>query len=535
MSTIARLALVLSFSVGFLSLSQEILWVRLVSFGQQGRPQAFSIVLAAFLVGIALGAIVGRRLCAKSAALARSAAWVLLLAATVDLALMLVASDVLTYSARRLPLLAMLISLTAGLKGILFPIVHHLGSDEIDRRVGRSISRIYFGNVIGSSLGPLVTGFWLLDHIDIEQAFALVGTLTAALGVATLYVVARPHRGFAWAPGLVLLTFGSYATFRPPNIIEPLALAWDSKAQVKHVIQNKHGILHVLAEDEPHSGDITYGGNDYDGRIATDMSRNSNGLDRAYVMALMHPQPKRVLVIGLSTGAWTQVLLGLPGIEQVDVVEINPGYLELMKLYPEVAGVLSDPRVHIQIDDGRRWLRRNPDAQYDLILQNTTHHWRAYSSMLLSVEYLQEVRRHLRPSGLIALNTTRSADAYQTALAMFQHVVRYKNFVYMSEHELTVRVDAEAFLKASRIGLQPAFPDALFLGDGLARQLTQLRPESALHYLDKLMLNEAPRVITDLNLMPEFRHGLPPLFGILNPLLPKYMHRIERRDPETSN
>ena len=169
----AYLALLLSFSVGFLSLSQEIVWVRLVSFGQQGRPHAFSIVLAAFLIGIALGAIAGRRLCQKSPDLLRSAGIVLLMAAAADFAALYLGSSIVPYSARRLLLLVIMIALTAGLKGVLFPIVHHLGAIGGSERVGRSISRIYFGNVMGSTLGPIVTGFWLLDHVDVEGTLSL--------------------------------------------------------------------------------------------------------------------------------------------------------------------------------------------------------------------------------------------------------------------------------------------------------------------------------------------------------------------------
>ena len=47
-----RLAWLLSFGAGFLSLSQEILWVRLVGFLQQGVPQAFSWVLGLYLLSL---------------------------------------------------------------------------------------------------------------------------------------------------------------------------------------------------------------------------------------------------------------------------------------------------------------------------------------------------------------------------------------------------------------------------------------------------------------------------------------------------
>ncbi|MBE7426719.1 MAG: hypothetical protein HS106_11915 [Ideonella sp.] len=113
------------------------------------------------------------------------------------------------------------------------------------------------------------------------------------------------------------------SVLQPPQIIETLAMAREEGGSLRHVIQNKHGIIHVLAGDG-RFGDTTFGGNVYDGAISTDLRTNMNGLDRAYLMATMHPAPRRVLVIGLSTGAWTRVVLGMPGVERVDAVEINP-------------------------------------------------------------------------------------------------------------------------------------------------------------------------------------------------------------------
>ena len=57
-----------------------------------------------------------------------------------------------------LALFAIAIVLAAGLKSVLFPIAHHLGSMAEGPQVGRSVSRIYFGNIIGATLGPLGDG-----------------------------------------------------------------------------------------------------------------------------------------------------------------------------------------------------------------------------------------------------------------------------------------------------------------------------------------------------------------------------------------
>src|SRR5689334_8538967 len=56
----------LSFATGFLSLSVEILWIRLFSYVNQSLPQAFAFVLCFYLLGIALGADIGKRFCNKN-------------------------------------------------------------------------------------------------------------------------------------------------------------------------------------------------------------------------------------------------------------------------------------------------------------------------------------------------------------------------------------------------------------------------------------------------------------------------------------
>lgn len=514
--SLRRLALALSFSVGLLSLSQEILWVRLLAFGQQGRPQAFAIVLTAFLLGISIGAIVGRRLCASSAALLASAARVLCWAAALDVIALQLMAPLLGNEPWRMAGLVLMIALTAGAKGVLFPIVHHLGSSAAESGLGRSVSHVYLANVMGSALGPLITGFWLLDVLRVESVWALVVAATALLACLALAVAPQRRVGWFVLPMLLLL-LGAGLAMHPLAVIDKVAEPTSSDEPLVHLIQNKHGILHVVRASD--GGGITYGGNAYDGSINVDMARNSNMLDRAYLMAVLHQAPRRVLVIGLSTGAWTAAILGFPGVEQVDVVEINPGYLELISRYPNVAPLLSDPRVRIHIDDGRRWLRAHPQAQYDLIFQNTTFHWRAYTSLLLSREYLTELRRHLAPGGIAAMNTTDSLDAYATAMSVFSQVARYGNFAYMSDAPLQRRPDAEDVLRACLTDGRPSFTEALFKPPAVAWRLLNAPLVPAAEHLRTSSRTETG-VITDLNMLNEYRHGQPPLFGALQFMLP---------------
>jgi hypothetical protein len=56
----------LSLTIGFLSLSEEIVWVRVLGFAYQGQASAFAFVLTCYLIGIACGAAYGKRLCGRT-------------------------------------------------------------------------------------------------------------------------------------------------------------------------------------------------------------------------------------------------------------------------------------------------------------------------------------------------------------------------------------------------------------------------------------------------------------------------------------
>src|SRR5207248_4196539 len=57
--------LILSALIGYISLSQEMLWMRAVSYMTGGRPTVFAHVLGAFLIGIAAGAFFAEKICSR--------------------------------------------------------------------------------------------------------------------------------------------------------------------------------------------------------------------------------------------------------------------------------------------------------------------------------------------------------------------------------------------------------------------------------------------------------------------------------------
>jgi spermidine synthase len=174
----------------------------------------------------------------------------------------------------------------------------------------------------------------------------------------------------------------------------------------------------------------------YDGRFNTDLVHDSNGIVRPYALSLFHPRPREVLMIGLSSGSWAQVIANNPDVASLTIVEINPGYRELIAKAPEVASVLANPTVSIVTDDGRRWLGANPDRRFDAIVSNTTWHFRASATNLLSREFLGLVKNHLNPGGIFFYNTTDSDRVQRTGCLAFAHGARVLNHMVVAQTPL---------------------------------------------------------------------------------------------------
>ena len=180
----------LSFTIGLLSLGAETLWVRTYSFLSQSTPKAVSIVLGAYLLGIALGAAIGARMCKRheqrlpeilGASLLCGSAVILispfLLAMTVKL-------EPATIFMRIFPI--GLAFLPALIFSICFPICHHIGTALGAGRVGKSMSRVYAANIAGSAAGPLLMNFGLLELATTQLAYAILGLIGVCVGIVLL-------------------------------------------------------------------------------------------------------------------------------------------------------------------------------------------------------------------------------------------------------------------------------------------------------------------------------------------------------------
>lgn len=499
----SSIAALLSVLAGYVSLSQEILWFRLISYATGGSPFAFAHLLGGFLIGLAIGAFAATEL-SKSRRYPLSVMLAALFIASGLTAFFTVPATASMFNligdgARYYSYAA--VALVALPSGLIFPLLCHCAIDSFGA-VGLSMSWLYLCNVVGASLGPLVTTFVLMDVLPFASIVVIV--CCAAFLAASLCLLALPSRALerALVFGAVVAAAASVLKFEPPLyalLFEKLHFKQEMSAERPYRILNESR-SGVVAVGGVEGDDIIYGGGIYDGAFNVDPLKNSNGIWRAYMVGSLHRKPERVLEVGLSSGSWTRVLVSHPAVRELTVVEINPAYEAILKAYPLQSTVLSDPKITIHIDDGRRWLNRNPQRKFDLIVVNNTFHWRSDSTQLLSQEFLRICQSHLNPGGVIYLNTTGSADVRFTVAKTFLHQVAVGNFVAASDAPFDLTVE-----ERRRNMLAYEIPSGEEVNSASREALSGLA--------DRLLVNDAAalgartdlRIVTDDNMATEFK------------------------------
>jgi spermidine synthase len=510
-----KLALALACACGFISLAYEILWARLFSFASGSLAPAFAAMLGGYLFGLAAGSLISRRW-QKQNATQSSSPWRMLSG-------WIVISNIISFLVpptaswlvlsgswvRFIPL----VMICSALMGIILPLLCHLVISA-DHRAGARMSYIYLANIIGAGAGSLVTGFVLTEWLRFWHIAAalLAGGVVVGAGLLMFLRGARVADALLWVGALGLACASPWLH---DGLFERLQLKHDYKAgfRFERVIEGRHGVITVTPGNL-----LVYGNGIYDGVIETGLKPGSS-LIRPYFISALHPDPKEILVIGMSAGAWTQILVNHPQVQKVTVVEIDHGYLKLIKEYPQVSSLLTNRKVEIHVDDGRRWLRRNPEKKFDAIVMNTSYYWREFASALLSKEFLETTRQHLKPNGLVMWNSTGSPRAIRTGLEVFPNLLLVGNNCVGSMSPLVpdrerwstilseYRIEGKALFDLSTVEGRRDFEGVVgFIQSGFSTS-------SRLAYRDELVeaCGTMP-IITDDNLGDEY---MPNLNGLL--------------------
>ncbi len=501
-----RLAIIVSLCAGFVSISMEIIWFTVVGYMFKGHAFTFSIVLALILFGIAYGAKLGYRAIKKpNTDVALLISKIMLVAGILNFISFPLVGWLLTIHSAFAPLLVISIVGISGMVGCIFPLLCHIAVTSNEHEVGKQTSLLYAANIIGATTGPLITGYVLIDYFPMNTIVAglCVVLIVLSLIIRLNYIPFKSSLRFAGICGgaavfCITLHTPLYAHFFEHIHFQGI---FDETKKYTFMLQNRSGIIAVDQEDR------VFGSGAYDGGMNVNPKSDLNKPDRAYIVGALHPNPEKVLMIGLSSGSWAKILSDYSKIKELTIIEINPGYLELIKKYPEIATILTDKKVKIIIDDGRRWIKRNSDQKFDMVVMNTTFHWRTNATNLLSIEFLRMCKNSLKGGGVVYWNPTRCPDIFYTAAHVFNNVSIYQSFVIASDSPLSLTPDEKManFKQFYRNG-KPLYEQPLY-----AEQM-EIWSNTPLPNIHDEILKEDLFVITDNNMACEFKTDLWKIF-----------------------
>jgi len=121
-----------------------------------------------------------------------------------------------------------------------------------------------------------------------------------------------------------------------------------------------------------------------------------------HISALLHPNPKSVLVVGFGAGVTAGSFVLHPEVKRIVICEIEPLIPEVVSQYfrNENYNVVNDPRVEIVYDDARHFILTTKE-KFDVITSDPIHPWVKGAATLYTKEYFDLVKKHLNPGGIV--------------------------------------------------------------------------------------------------------------------------------------
>jgi spermidine synthase len=406
---------------GCCALGAEVIWTRLLSLILGATVYTFSIILAVFLLGLGIGSCAAAL---RSSLLARPRlmlGWCQLLL-TLAIAWAAHAIQVLPYgpihpSPSSSPWVAFQFDLlrafwailpAACLWGASFPL--SLAAIEWKREdLARPVAGIYAANTIGAIVGALATTLWLIPAFGTQRVQQLLIALSATAAFLLLIPLAWLSRPDARRIGRLsmLASSAGLAVLLALRVapIPGLTIAYGryvvSQSGDAQVLYAGEGINSSVAVTRLPDGTLNF---HVSGRVEASNLLTDMRLQRmlAHLPALLHPNPRSVLVVGLGAGVTAGSFVPYPEVTRIVIAEIEPLIPTLISQY--FAGynfnVVHDPRVEVIYDDGRHYISTTRE-KFDIITTDPIHPWVKGSAALYTKEYFELLAEHLNPGGMI--------------------------------------------------------------------------------------------------------------------------------------
>jgi spermidine synthase len=416
---------------GLTALAAEVIWTRLLSLILGGTVYTFSIILAVFLAGLGLGSMGGSFFARARARPEIALGWcqVLLAAAMAWAGCMLTRSlpfwpvnpnlALSPWYTFQLDLVRSLWALLPAtiLWGASFPLaLAAVAANGMDP--GRLVGKVYSANTVGAIIGALVTSLLLIAWIGTQGAQRVLIGLAAFSGLVLLFSSCRrrPHVATAGPSGhastaiasclmAVALGLAVYFVWSVPPV--PWQLVANGRylttfGDDRRLLYMGEGLNASVAVTVSSDGVVNF---HISGKVEASTDPPDMRVQRmlGHLPAMLHPNPRSVLVVGCGAGVTAGSFLTYPEITNVTICEIEP--LVPAKVTPYFSQqnydvVNHNPRVKIVFDDARHFVLTSRD-KYDIITSDPIHPWVKGAATLYTLDYFQMCREHLNPGGIV--------------------------------------------------------------------------------------------------------------------------------------
>lgn len=392
---------------GLCALGAEVIWTRNLALMLGPTVYTFSIILGVFLAGLGIGSSGGSTLVRSHPKPRLLLAWCqgLQVIAVAFAAYML--ADFLPYwrgnvdsvspwrgFAGDLERCAIAILPSAILWGASFPLA--LASVATKQRdPGRLVGEVYGANTIGAIFGSLGFGLILIPGIGSQNAERVL----VVLSIVAAVVIVRPSLKVGLA-----IAAAALVTWAVP------AIPWQLIAFGRRLATTT-GNWTLLYVGEGMNSSIAY--TKYEGvttyfHVAGKTEASAEPFDMrlqrllGHLPALLHKNPKSILVVGCGAGVTAGTFVEHPEVEHITICEIEPLIPPASARYfaHENHNVMHDPRTRIVYDDARHYVLTTKE-KFDIITSDPIHPWVKGIAPLYSTEYFDLVKKHLNPGGFV--------------------------------------------------------------------------------------------------------------------------------------